>query len=323
MDFGGSWEDHLHLVEFAYNNSYHSAIQMAPFEALYGRACRSPTLWDEVGESSVLGPQRIQRDAELVGTIRRRMSEAQDRQKSYADRRRRPLEFSVGDHVFLRVSPTKGVRRFGLKGKLAPRYIGPFQILERIGEVAYRLALPPSLAGVHDVFHVSMLRKYVPHPTHILTDVSITLQPDVTYEEVPVRILDRKERQLRNKTIRLVKVGWGHHSDDEATWELEDEIRAQYPQLFDEGSYSARALKATSFPSHSLRVHSADNPRFPLELTLSADGNQHRRTSPVDRRRFVADRASELLNPLTEVATAERSSESRSARGISGRKELI
>ncbi|XP_042387484.1 uncharacterized protein LOC121979554 [Zingiber officinale] len=189
---------------------------MAPFEALYGRACRSPTLWDEVGESSVLGPQCIQRDAELVGTIRRRMTEAQDRQKSYADRRRRPLEFSVDDHVFLRVSPTKG-------------------ILERIGEVAYRLALPPSLAGVHDVFHVSMLRKYVPHPTHILTDVSITLQPDVTYEEVPVRILDHKERQLRNKTILLVKVGWGHHSDDEATWELEDEIRARYPQLFDEG----------------------------------------------------------------------------------------
>ncbi|XP_042432668.1 uncharacterized protein LOC122019244 [Zingiber officinale] len=146
-------------------------------------------------------------DAELVDTIRRRMSEAQDRQKSYADRRRRPLEFSVDDHVFLRVSPTKGVRRFGLKGKLAPRYIGPFQILERIGEVAYRLALPPSLAGVHDVFHVSMLRKYVPHPTHILTNVSITLQPDVTYEEVPVQILDRKERRLRNKTIRLVKVG--------------------------------------------------------------------------------------------------------------------
>ncbi|XP_042441294.1 uncharacterized protein LOC122026626 [Zingiber officinale] len=173
MDFGGSWEDHLHLVEFAYNNSYHSAIQMAPFEALYGRACRSPTLWDELGESSVLGPHRIQRDAELI--------------------------------------------------------------LERIGEVAYRLAMPPSLAGVHDVFHVSMLRKYVPHPTHILTDVSITLQPDVTYEEVPVRILDRKERQLRNKTIRLVKVGWEHHFDDEATWELEDEIRARYPQMFDEG----------------------------------------------------------------------------------------
>ncbi|XP_042426114.1 uncharacterized protein LOC122013977 [Zingiber officinale] len=105
------------------------------------------------------------------------------------------------------LSPTKGVKRFGLKGKLAPRYIGPFQILERIGEVAYRLALPPSLSEVHDVFHVSMLRRYVPHPSHILTDVSVVLQPDISYEEIPVRVLDRKERRLRNKVIRLVKVG--------------------------------------------------------------------------------------------------------------------
>ncbi|XP_042467297.1 uncharacterized protein LOC122050461 [Zingiber officinale] len=154
-----------------------------------------------------------------------------DRQKSYADRRRRPLEFSVGDHVFLRVSPTKGVKRFGLRGKLAPRYIGPFEILERIGAVAYRLALPPSLLGVHDVFHVSMLRRYVPDSTHVLADIPVPVQPDITYEEVPVRILDRKERQLRNKTIRLVKVGWQHHSDEEATWELEDTIRARYPHV--------------------------------------------------------------------------------------------
>ena len=109
----------------------------------------------------------------MVRIIRRRMSEAQDRQKSYADRRCRPLEFSVGDHVFLRVSPTKGVKRFGLRGKLAPRYIGPFEILERIGAIAYRLALPPSLSGVHDVFHVSMLRRYVPDPTHVLADIPV------------------------------------------------------------------------------------------------------------------------------------------------------
>ncbi|XP_042380780.1 uncharacterized protein LOC121973392, partial [Zingiber officinale] len=117
--------------------------------------------------------------------------------------------------------------RFG--GKLAPRYIGPFEILERIGAVAYRLALPPSLSGVHDVFHVSMLRRYVPDPTHVLADIPVPVQPDITYEEVPVRILDRKERQLRNKTIWLVKVGWQYHSDKEATWELEDTIRARYP----------------------------------------------------------------------------------------------
>ncbi|XP_042441327.1 uncharacterized protein LOC122026664 [Zingiber officinale] len=141
--------------------------------------------------------------------------------------------FSVMQRWF--VPSGAGVKRFGLKGKLAPRYIGPFQILERIGEVAYRLVLPPSLTGVHDVFHVSMLRRYVPHPSHILTDVSVVLQPDISYEEIPVQILDRKERRLRNKTIRLVKVGWRHHSDEEATWESEDRMRASYPHLFTEG----------------------------------------------------------------------------------------
>ncbi|XP_042456733.1 uncharacterized protein LOC122041189 [Zingiber officinale] len=208
---------------------------MEPYEALYGKACKSPTLWIEVGETQILGPQSLQHDAEMVCTIRRRLSEAHDRQKSYTDRRWRPLEFSVGDHVFLRVSPMKGVKRFGLKGKLAPRYIGPFQILERIGEVAYRLALPPSLTGMHDVFHVSMLTRYVPHPSHILTDVSVVLQPDISYEEIPVRILNRKERRLRNKVIRLVKVGWRHHADEEATWELENKMRASYPHLLTEG----------------------------------------------------------------------------------------
>ncbi|XP_042443933.1 uncharacterized protein LOC122029038 [Zingiber officinale] len=145
------------------------------------------------------------------------------------------LEFAVGDHVFLRVSPIKGVKRFGLKGKLAPRFIGPFQILEWIGAVAYRLALPPALAGVHNVFHVSMLRKYVPDPTHVLKDLIVPLQSDATYEEFPVRILDRKEHRLRNKCLRLVKVGWQHHSDQEATWEREEDIRIGYPHLFTSG----------------------------------------------------------------------------------------
>ncbi|XP_074590633.1 uncharacterized protein LOC141846492 [Curcuma longa] len=166
---------------------------MAPFEVLYGRPCRSPILWEGVGERQMLGPQSIQQDAELVRIIRRRMSENHDRQKSYADRRRRPLEFSVGEHAFLRVSPTKGVKRFGLRGKLALRYIGPFEILERIGEVAYRLALPPTLTGVHNVFDVSMLRKYVPHPSHALREVPVPFQLDASYEEIPVQILDRKE----------------------------------------------------------------------------------------------------------------------------------
>ncbi|XP_074574081.1 uncharacterized protein LOC141830575 [Curcuma longa] len=158
---------------------------MAPFETLYGRSCRSPILWEEVGERQLLGPQSIQHDVELVRVIRRRMSEAHDRQKSYTDRRRRPLSSQL-ETMYFCVSPTKGMKRFGLRGKLAPRYIGPFEILERIGEVAYCLALPPTLAGVHSVFHVTMLRKYVPHPSHVLREIPVPLQPDASYEEISV-----------------------------------------------------------------------------------------------------------------------------------------
>ena len=129
LDFGGSWDMHLHLIKFSYNNSHHSSIQMAPFEALYGRKCRSPVYWDEVGERKLLGPQLIQKDADNIRIICQRLLIAQSRQKSYADRRRRDLEFEVGEHVFLKVSPTKGVMRFGQRGKLAPRFIGPFEIL--------------------------------------------------------------------------------------------------------------------------------------------------------------------------------------------------
>ncbi|XP_042388084.1 uncharacterized protein LOC121980194 [Zingiber officinale] len=151
---------------------YHSVIQMAPLEALYGRTCRSPILWDDVGESQLLGPQSVQQDAELVRTIRQRLLTAQSHQKSYADRRRRMLEFAVDDH------------------------------------------------------------KYVPDPTHVLKDLKVPLQSDATYEEFPVRILDRKEHLLQNKCIHLVKVGWQHHSDHEATWEREDDMRTRYPHLF-------------------------------------------------------------------------------------------
>ncbi|KAL5542425.1 hypothetical protein UlMin_010135 [Ulmus minor] len=122
------------------------------------------------------------------------MKTAQSRQKSYADRRRRPLEFQVGDLVFLKVAPMKGVMRFGKKGKLSPRYIGPFEILERIGKVAYKLALPSELSTVHNVFHVSMLRKYISDPSHVLESESIEIREDLTYEEQPVQILDRKRQ---------------------------------------------------------------------------------------------------------------------------------
>ncbi|KAL5555342.1 hypothetical protein UlMin_037578 [Ulmus minor] len=160
------------------------------------------------------------------------MKTAQSRQKSYADKRRRPLEFLVGDSVFLKVAPMKGVMRFGKKGKLSPRYIGPFEILERIGKVAYRLALPPELSYVHNVFHVSMLRRYVSDPSHVLENEPIEVHKDLTYEEQPVQILDRKDKTLRNKVISLVKVLWRNHKVEEATWEREDEMRTKYPHLF-------------------------------------------------------------------------------------------
>ncbi|GKB07953.1 putative reverse transcriptase domain-containing protein [Tanacetum coccineum] len=136
-DFGGSWDVHLPLAEFSYNNSYHSSIKCAPFEALYGRKCRSPVLWAEIGESSLIGPELVQETTDKVVLIKEKLKAAKDRQKSYVDNRRKPLEFEVGDRVMLKVSPWKGVIRFGKKGKLAPRYVGPFEILERISLVAY------------------------------------------------------------------------------------------------------------------------------------------------------------------------------------------
>ncbi|KAM6545998.1 hypothetical protein CsatB_026734 [Cannabis sativa] len=126
----------------------------------------------------------------------------------------------------------KGIRRFGKKGKLSPRFIGPFEILEKVGQVAYRLALPPSLSAVHNVFHVSMLRKYVSDPMHVLSYEALELQPDLSYDEQPVQILDRKEKVLRTKTISLVKVLWRNSKVEEATWELEFDMKTQHPELF-------------------------------------------------------------------------------------------
>ncbi|GKC32712.1 putative reverse transcriptase domain-containing protein [Tanacetum coccineum] len=166
LDFRGSWDIHLPLVEFSYNNSYHSSVRCAPFEALYGRKCRSPILWAEVGEGQLIGPKsckkplRRSHKSRIGLRLRRKRS-----QKSYADKRRKPLEFSVGDHVLLKVSPWKGVVHFGKKGKLARRFVGPFEITERIGPVAYRLRLPEELNGVHDTFHMSNLKKCLDGPT--------------------------------------------------------------------------------------------------------------------------------------------------------------
>ncbi|XP_073131971.1 uncharacterized protein [Henckelia pumila] len=150
--------DHLPLIEFSYNNSYHCSIDMAPFEALYGCHCQTPLFWDEVGERHVEGPEMIKYILDMVELNRKRIKTVQARQVNYANTKRIPLHFETGEYVFLRVSPFRKVMRFGLKGKLAPRFIGPFDILEKVGDLAYHLALPLYLSSICNVFHVSLLR---------------------------------------------------------------------------------------------------------------------------------------------------------------------
>ena len=155
--------------------------------------------------------------------------------------RRRPLEFEVRDHVFLKVMPKRGVVRFGKRGKLSPRFIGPLEILERIGTVVYRLALPTSMTGVHEVFHVSMLRKYTLDPAHVVDWGQIEVDTDRTFEEGPVCIVDSRDQVLRRKTVRLVRVLWQQYAVEESTWEPEDTMWATYPFLFrDEGTWFSR-----------------------------------------------------------------------------------
>jgi hypothetical protein len=206
---------------------------MAPFEALYGRKCRTPLFWNQTGETQVFGPDVLRNAEEQVRMIRDNLRVAQSRQKSYADIRRRELSFKVGDYVYLKVSPMRNVRRFNVKGKLAPRYVGPFKILERRGEVAYQLELPESLSGVHDVFHVSQLKKCLRVPEEQIPLEELTVKEDLTYEEYPVKILETAERVTRSRTIKMCKVQWNRYSEDEATWEREEDLRKSYPQLFE------------------------------------------------------------------------------------------
>ncbi|KAL0458155.1 UNVERIFIED_CONTAM: Transposon Tf2-11 polyprotein [Sesamum latifolium] len=234
IEFRGNWDDHLPLIEFAYNNSFHSSIGMAPYEALYGRKCRSPICWDIEGLRQFEGPELVQETVDKIQTVKQCLKAAQDRQKSYVDKHRREMEYEVGEKVFLRVSPWRGILRFGKKGKLSPRYIGPYEILERVGPLAYRLALPVELSQIHDVFHVSMLRRYRSDPSHILREPEIEISEGLTYVEEPTEILDRSIKRLRNKEIPMVKVKWSHHSPREATWEVEENMREKYPYLFPE-----------------------------------------------------------------------------------------
>ncbi|GKA15802.1 putative reverse transcriptase domain-containing protein [Tanacetum coccineum] len=186
IDFGGSWDTHLPLAEFSYNNSYHSSIRCAPFEALYGRKCRSPVLWAEIGESRLIGPEMVHETTDKVVQIKEMLKAARDRQKSYADNRRKPLEFSVGDQVLLKVSPWKGVVRFGKKGKLAPRYVGPFEISEMI---------------------------------------EIKVDKTLRFVEEPVKIMDQEVKSLKRSRIAIVKVRWNSKRGPEFTWERDDHVK--------------------------------------------------------------------------------------------------
>lgn len=232
LDSQDSWDELLPLVEFTYNNSYHASIGMAPYEALYGRRCRTPLCWFQNGEHLLVGPELVQQTTDKIKLIQDRMRTAQSRQKSYADVRRRELEFEAGDHVFLRVTPTTGVGRAIKSRKLTPKFIGPYQIIERVGTVAYRVALPSFLSRIHNVFHVSQLRKYIPDPSHVIKEDDIQLKDNLSFDVAPMRIEERRTKKLRNKEIPLVKVVWNQTTGD-TTWELESKMREQYPELFE------------------------------------------------------------------------------------------
>nr|GFA52098.1 putative reverse transcriptase domain-containing protein [Tanacetum cinerariifolium] len=267
IDFGKGWVNHLPLVEFSYNNSYHASIKAAPFEALYGRKCRSPVCWTKVGESQILGLELIQETIEKLVQIKQRMQAARNRQKSYADLKRKPMEFQVGDKVFtrlldqswrssnprsrinsrddrenspikqrmqgardrqksyaylkckpmefqvgdkimLKVSPWKGVVRFGKRGKLNPRYVGPFKVLEENGKVAYKLELPEELSRVYNIFYMSNLKKcHVDEPLSVPLD-GLHFGDKLHFIEEPVEIVDREVKWLKQSRIPLVKVRW-------------------------------------------------------------------------------------------------------------------
>jgi hypothetical protein len=228
---GPKWDKHLPLAEFSYNNSYQESIKMSPFEALYGRPCRTPLSWSESGERVIFGPDIVTEAEGKVKQIQANILAAQCRQKSYTDKRSSPLEFEVGDHVYLRVSPMKDVRRFGIKGKLAPRYIGLYPIIDKYGPTSYQVELPAKLSGVHNVFHVSQLKRCLKPPTDVVIEDTVPLESDLMYKAYPIKILGQQDRVIRNKTTRFYKIQWNEHSEDEATWEREDFLRANYPDF--------------------------------------------------------------------------------------------
>ncbi|GJZ45886.1 putative reverse transcriptase domain-containing protein [Tanacetum coccineum] len=208
LDLSTTYHPETNGQKFSYNNSYHTSVKCAPFEALYGRKCRMPIAWAEVGESQLIGPEIVQETTDKIVQIKERLKTTQDRQKSYADNRRKPLEFSVDDKVLLKVSPWKGVVRFGKRSKLSPRYVGPFGVVERVGPVAYRLCLPQELVGIHDTFYVMNLRKCLDDVNLHVPLEEIRIDDKLRFVEEPIEIIDREVKKLKRSWIPIVKVRW-------------------------------------------------------------------------------------------------------------------
>jgi hypothetical protein len=175
--------------------------------------------WSQTGERKIFGPDLVIEAEEKVRVIQENLRVAQSRQKSYFDKRRKPLQFEVGDHVYLRHSQTKGVQRFGVRGRLAPRYVGP---------MAYRVRLPPPLAAIHDIFYVSQLKKCIQVVTEIVEQKEILVEPDLSYVEYPIKVLDQKERVTRRKVVKMYKIQWSHYTEEEATWETESYLNQNF-----------------------------------------------------------------------------------------------
>ncbi|GJR01183.1 putative reverse transcriptase domain-containing protein [Tanacetum coccineum] len=241
LDFGKNWDRHLPLVEFSYNNCFHTSIKDAPFEALYGRKCRSPICWAEVGDAQLTGPAIIHETTEKIVQIKSRIQAARDRQKSYANIRRKPMVFQVGDRVMLKVLPWKGVVRFGKRGKLNPRYVGPFKVIERVGTVAYKLELPQQLSRVHNTFHVSNLKKCLSDESLVIPLEELRVDDKLHFVEEPVEVMDREIKQLKRSRIPIIKVRWNSKRGPEFTWEREDQFKQKYPHLFTKTAPSSSA----------------------------------------------------------------------------------
>jgi hypothetical protein len=217
LQYKRSWDKSLPYAEFFYNNFYQERLKMEPFEMLYGRRCRTPLFWSETGEPKVFGCDILQEAEKQVQMVRENMRVAQSRQKSYADQRRRELSFEVGDFVYLKLSPMKGLRYFKVRGKLAPRFIRPFKTTEKRGEVAYQLELPPQLSNLYEMFHVSQWKKCVRVPEEQIPKEDLNASEDLSYQEYLVKLLETSKRVTRNKRIKMCKVQWSHHIEKEAT----------------------------------------------------------------------------------------------------------